>query len=282
MVFRKKMKIGYQGIQGAYSEIAARQFFTDVDSELIGLENFDEIFSNVYNQVLDFGVVPIENSLAGSIHKNIDLLNKFDLKIIGEIYLKVNHNLLAIKGAKIENIKEVYSHWQALAQCEDNLRRVLPTAKVREYFDTAGSARYVSQEGDITKASIGSSLAAEKYGLEILQEEFQDNKSNFTRFVIISKNYQKLNGDGKKYKTSIIFSGTSVPGFLYKVLGSFASRNINLTKIESRPIPNDVWNYFFYIDFAGKFSDILCIEALDEIKEITTNLKVLGSYISEH
>jgi chorismate mutase/prephenate dehydratase len=276
------MKIGYQGIEGAYSQIASKQFFKDPGCEFIGFENFEEIFLGVYEGILDYGVVPIENSLAGTIHKNIDLLNKFDLRIVGEVYLKINHNLLGIKGSKLEDIKEVYSHWQALAQCEDNIRKILPQVKIREYFDTAGSAKYISLEMDKSKAAIASSLTAEKYGLEVLNGEFEDNKNNFTRFVIINKNYRELLEENKKYKTSIIFSGNSVPGFLYNVLKSFADRDINLTKIESRPIPEDIWNYFFYIDFVGKFDDENCAHALEEVKKYTTNFKILGSYISEH
>lgn len=274
------MKIGYQGIEGAYSEIAAKQFFKSGNCELTGLKDFNEIFSQAHDGILDFAVVPIENSLAGSIHKNIDLLNTFNLKIVGEIYLRISHNLLGIRGSRMEDIKEVYSHWQALSQCEDTIRTILPTVKIQEYFDTAGSAKFVSDTNDVTKAAIASQLSAEKYDLEIIQPNFQDHDNNFTRFVVINRDFLKIKDEAEKYKTSIIFEGKGVPGFLYTVLGSFATRNINLTKIESRPLPARVWSYFFYIDLEGKFNDPDVRAALEEIALVTTNLKVLGSYPS--
>jgi chorismate mutase/prephenate dehydratase len=276
------MKIGYQGIAGAYSEMASKKFFTSNDDEFVGCQTFDEIFDKVDGGELDFGVVPIENSLAGSIHRNIDLLNRHNLKIIGEIYLKVEHNLLGLKDSKLEDIKEVYSHWQALAQCERTLKRELPRASIKEHFDTAGAARFVSEQNDKTKASVSSKLASEIYGLEILKENIQDDNNNYTRFVIISKKYLKDLEVDKKYKTSITFSGKSVPGFLYSILKNFAEHNINLTKIESRPIPNDTWNYFFYIDFEGRFDDKEMVQILQKTAELTNDLKVLGSYTTVH
>ncbi len=273
------MKIGFQGVHGAYSEAAGKLFFTDTHCEFVGLKNFEDIFKDVQNSSLDYGIIPTENSLAGSVYKNIDLLNKYDLKIVGEVYLKVEHNLLGIKGAVIGDITEVYSHWQALAQCESNINKFLPHATVSEYFDTAGSAKHISELGDKNKASIGSKLAGEVYGLEILKENFEDNNNNYTRFVVIHKKYENL--DTKKsarHKTSVTFSGNSVPGFLYSVLKSFAERGINLTKIESRPIPEKTWNYFFYIDFEGRYDDEKVAPALKEILTITPDLKVLGSY----
>lgn len=273
------MKIGYQGIAGAYSEMASRSFFQNDNYEYIGYKNFEDIYNALEDNTLDYGVLPIENSLAGSIHKNIDLLNKHNFKIVGEKYLKISHNLMSVKGADLGTITDVYSHWQALAQCEDNIKKTLPNAKVNEYFDTAGSAEYVSKTGDISKAAIASQYASKLFNLEILQSDFQDDKNNYTRFVILNKSFSKLENDGvKKFNTSITFSGKNVAGFLFKVLKSFADRNINLTKIESRPKPKDLWNYFFYVDFEGKFDDLDCAQALAEVLDISSDLKVLGSY----
>lgn len=273
------MNIGFQGVHGAYSELAGREFFSDADTTFIGLKSFEDIFIGIKNGSLDYGMIPIENSLAGSVHKNIDLLNTYDLKIVGEIYLKVDHNLLGTPDSKLEDITEVYSHWQALAQCEDSIKSYLPNAKVSEYFDTAGSAKFVSDTKDNTKAGIASKLAAETYGLKILQANFEDNHNNYTRFVIVHKDYQNLDTNpDRKHKTSITFSGNSVAGFLYSILKCFADRNINLTKIESRPIPEKTWNYFFYIDFEGTYNEDRCAAALDKIKMIVPDLKVLGSY----
>lgn len=281
--YSKLMKIGFQGVPGAYSEMAARKFFGKSDLEYIGLRNFEDIFKDVYEDSLDFGMIPIENSLAGSIHKSIDLLNKYDLRIIGEVYLRVEHNLLGVPGANIRDIKEIYSHWQALAQCEDTIKNLLPEASVKEYFDTAGSAEYVAKESDPSKGAIASKLASEIYGLSVIKENVEDNKNNYTRFVVINKKYADLeNSSTNKYKTSITFSGNSVPGFLYSILKSFAIRNINLTKIESRPIPEKTWGYFFYIDFEGRFNDPDCEQALKEAIKITPDLKVLGSYKADN
>ena len=274
------MNIGFQGVHGAYSELAGREFFSDNDeANFVGLQNFEDIFIGVKEGSLDYGMIPVENSLAGSVHKNIDLLNKYDLKIVGEVYLKVEHNLLGTPDSTLGDIKEVYSHWQALAQCEDSIKSHLPNAKVGEYFDTAGSAKFVSEAKDKTKAGIASKLAAETYGLKILKGNFEDNHNNYTRFVIVNKNYQDLDTNpDRKHKTSVTFSGNSVAGFLYSILKCFADRNINLTKIESRPIPEKTWNYFFYVDFEGKYNDEKCATALDEIRKIVPDLKVLGSY----
>jgi chorismate mutase/prephenate dehydratase len=183
-------KVGFQGISGAYSEMAAKKVFKDEELEIFGLHNFEDIFAGVHSGDLDFGVVPIENSLAGSIHKNIDNLNKYNLKIVGEVYLEINHCLLGLPGAKLSEIKEVYSHWQALAQCEDNIHKTLPEANVREYFDTAGAAKFVYDENDVSKACIASELAKDKYELEILIKGFQDSNNNYTRFIVIGKDFQ--------------------------------------------------------------------------------------------
>lgn len=273
------MKIGFQGVRGAYSEMAGKQFFTDEGDNFIGSQSFKEIFKSVDKGETDYGMIPIENSLAGTVHKNVDLLKSFDLKIVGEVYLRVEHCLLGVKGSKIEEVDEVYSHWQALAQCSESIKKFLPNAKVSEYFDTAGSAEFISKLSDKKKAAIASKLAGEIYGLDVLKSNFEDNKSNYTRFVIVNKNYQDLEKvPNSKHKTSITFSGKSVPGFLFSVLKSFAQRNINITKIESRPIPEDTWNYFFYLDFEGKFDDADCAKALEEIKNVAHDLKILGSY----
>lgn len=277
------MKVGFQGIHGAYSELACTEFFVGNDASFVGMQTFERIFIGVKGGSLEYGMIPIENSLAGSVHKNIDLLNTYDLKIVGEIYLKVEHNLLGTKDSTLEEIKEVCSHWQALAQCEDSIQTYVPHAYVSEYFDTAGSARFVAELGDRTKAAIASRLAAETYGLKVLKEHFEDNHNNYTRFVIVNKSYTDLDADPhRKHKTSITFSGNSVAGFLYSVLKCFADKNINLTKIESRPIPEKTWNYFFYVDFEGTYNDGKCAQALSEVRAIVPDLKVLGSYPAYH
>lgn len=276
------MRIGFQGVLGAYSELTGRRFFANSenkDFEYLGFQNFEDIFKAIKEDKIDRGIIPIENSLAGSVYKNIDLLKAYDLEVSGEIYQRIEHNLLAKKGTKLEEVNKIYSHWQALAQCEKNIKLKIPNAIPCEYFDTAGSAEFVSKCENKDFGAIASSLASLIYDLEILIPNLEDDKNNYTRFLIINKFQKNKEIDNSKiYKTSIIFSGTSMPGFLYSVLKSFAERNINLTKIESRPIPEETWNYFFYVDFEGNLNDTKIKEALDEIKEISPDLKVLGSY----
>lgn len=277
-----KISVGYQGISGAYSEMASEKFFNKNKKNInfIGYETFEQIFEAVSNSQLEYGVVPVENSLAGSIHKNFDLLGKHKLRIIGEVYLHINHQLLALPGTKLKDIKEVYSHWQALAQTENNIKKLLPQAKQVEYFDTAGSAEYVKKTNDKSKASVASKKAGEVYGLKSLNKNFEDDKNNYTRFVIINHQYFKLENKKEKYKTSIIFTGKNIAGFLYRTLECFAKRDINLTKIESRPVSKKPWQYYFYIDFEGKYNDKKVEEALVELQKITKELKILGSYIA--
>lgn len=276
-------KIGYQGVPGAYSEMAGEKFVKEnrIDkAELMPLADFEKIFDLVDNGHLTFGIIPVENSLAGSIHKNFDLLGQHNLKVVGEVYVHVNHQLLGLPNAELSGIKEVYSHYQALAQCAHNIKEFLPNAKVIEYFDTAGSAEYIKKEGDKTKAALASVKAGKMHKLKVLKKDFQDDINNYTRFLVISNNYQKLVTQSKKdfYKTSIIFAGGNVTGFLFKALACFSLRDINLSKIESRPVPKSPWSYYFYLDFAGKYDDLVVINALSNLKEIAKEVKVLGSY----
>ncbi len=281
-----KINIGYQGIAGAYSEMASENFgnknFVKINKnnfECFGQNTFEEIFQKVESGELDYGVVPVENSLAGSIHKNYDLLAKHDLKIIGEEIVHVKHQLLVLPGTKLKDIKEVYSHWQALAQCEHNIKKFLPDVKVVEYFDTAGAAQMLLETKDKSRAAISSIKACAVYGLLVLKADFQDDKDNFTRFVVISKNFIKLNGSANsKFKTSILFAGNAKTGFLFKALACFSLRDINLTKIESRPIPKSPWDYYFYVDIDGKYDDEIVKYAIENLGQICKFVKVLGSY----
>jgi prephenate dehydratase len=298
------MKIGYQGVSGAYSEMAADIYVVDnkiKNAKIIGYTDFDSIFSDVENRNLDLGVVPVENSLAGSIHKNFDLLGKHNLKVVGEVYVHVNHQLLVIPGTKISEVKEIYSHYQALAQCEHNIKEFLPQAKAVEYFDTAGSAEFVSKQGDKSKASLASVKAGKIHNLKVLKKDFQDDKNNYTRFLVIAREYVKFSpttpnpSSGRRgtralvtptfqggvrggYKTSIIFAGGNVTGFLFKALACFSLRDINLSKIESRPVPKSPWDYYFYLDFNGKYDDEKVKNAIKNLEEIASYVKVLGSY----
>lgn len=265
------MKIAFQGEPGAYSEQAVFNYFGDV--ETLPCEAFDIVFDSVVSGVCDAGLVPIENSLAGSIHQNYDLLLRHDLYIVGEYLLRVQHCLIALPNVKKEEIKKVISHPQALGQCAAYLRGL--GVKTESVYDTAGSVKIVKESGDRGMAAIASRRAAEIYGMHILEEGVEDNPENYTRFLAISKTAGKPEGEAK---TSIVFTLKNQPGALFKALSVFALRDIDLTKIESRPLQGKPWEYLFYIDFVGATHEETSHKALDHLGEYALMLRVLGSY----
>ena len=272
--------IAFQGEPGAYSEAAALEFF-GADVLTLPSHSFEGVFTAVTQGIASHGILPIENSLAGSIHRNYDLLLRNTLHIVGEYHHRVSHCLLAIPGVALEEIRQVHSHPQALAQCEENLTR-LGLEQIVE-ADTAGSAHWLREAGDRRAAAIASRRAAQVYQLNILVENLEDNPANFTRFLIITDRPQEIaDSDLENYKTSVVFSLPNRPGSLFKAMSVFALRDIDLTKIESRPIPGKPWEYMFYIDFAGYAGSPVCERALAHLEEITVSLRILGSYPRHH
>ncbi len=271
-----RIRVAYQGEPGAYSELAAREYFgADINSQ--PCTDFDTVFEIVTRRECTHGLIPVENSLAGSIHRNYDLMLRHELHIAGEYHLRVSHCLLALPGVRINEIQRVHSHPQALAQCETNLKR-MGVARVAE-ADTAGSARLIRQQGDEQAAALASRRAAEVYNLDILAEHMEDNPANYTRFLALAPQpLQVEDPESGDYKTSIVFSLKNKPGALFKALSVFALRDIDLTKIESRPIPGQLWEYMFYVDFAGHSGQTNCGRALDHLAELAPFLRVLGSY----
>jgi prephenate dehydratase len=270
------LQIAFQGEPGAYSEVAALEYF-DPGTKTIPQNSFEQVFSRVSEGGCDYGLIPIENSLAGSIHRNYDLMLRHDLHITGEYHLRVSHCLLALPGVQLSDIRRVHSHPQALAQCEIRLAELELEPVVEA--DTAGSARLLCEWNDRHAAALASRRAAEVYGLDILVDHMEDNPANFTRFLAISR--QPLEPEDplrEEYKTSVVFSMDNRPGALFKALSVFALREIDLTKIESRPIAGRPWDYMFYIDFAGFAGTPVCRRALEHLQEITTFWRVLGSY----
>ena len=266
------MKVAFQGEKGAYSESAVYKFFSE-SVEVKPCRDLAEAFESVDKQETKFGVVPVENSLEGSVNQTYDLFLKYDLKVCGEVVIRVSHCLVANKGTTLKQVKTVYSHPQALAQCRNFLERsgweLIPT------YDTAGSAKMLKEKNLKDAAAIASERAAELYGLKILAREIEDNPNNYTRFFVLSKQDSPMTGNDK---TSIIFAAAHKPGSLYQALGEFAKRGISLTKIESRPTKQTPWEYNFYLDFEGHRSEPRCIEALDALKEYSAFIKILGSY----
>lgn len=268
-----RMKIvAFQGEHGAYSEQAARQHF---GSEIVTLPcaSFEAIFAALESGEADFGVLPVENSLAGSINRAYDLLLEHDLRAWGEILLRVRHNLLAPAGTNLAELHTVRSHPQALAQCEHWLNQ--RGLKAVTWYDTAGSAKELAANPEPGVAAIASALAAETYGLEVLASGIEDLAWNYTRFFVIGRGDPPVTG---KAKTSLVFAVTHEPGSLVACLGEFSSRGINLTKIESRPRRNRPWHYVFYLDFEGHWQDPACQQALVSLLARAAFVKLLGSY----
>ena len=268
------MRIAFQGEPGAYSEAAAIRFTDHAD--LLPCESFDDVFTAVATGKATHGILPVENSIGGSIHRNYDLLLEHDLPIVGEVVLDITHNLLVLPGTTMEQVKKIYSHPQALAQCERFLRS-LPGVSVEATYDTAGSAKLVKEKGLKDAAAIASERAAQVFGLEILKPEIQDFSDNITRFLVVSRT---ADSDLQADKTTVVFSLPNEPGSLFKALSVFALREIDLTKIESRPIRGRPWEYLFYVDLPVGRHDLRCARALVHLAEFARSMRTLGSYPS--
>ncbi len=273
------MKIAFQGEHGAYSEQAVFDYFGEVES--LPCESFDAVFEAVNTGRSEAALIPIENSLAGSIHQNYDLLLRYDLRIVGEYLLRVRHCLIALPGVQKADIKKAISHPQALGQCAGYLRK--RGIQAEAVYDTAGSVKMLKESGARDTAGVASRRAAEIYGMQILEEGIEDNAENYTRFLAIQKEavvpaaLSESKGAGEA-KTSIVFTLKNQPGSLFKAMSVFALRDIDLTKIESRPLQGKPWEYLFYIDFIGSAEEDRSKRALDHLSEYALTLRVLGSY----
>ncbi|HUV46349.1 MAG TPA: prephenate dehydratase [Dehalococcoidia bacterium] len=264
--------VAFQGEIGAYSEEAAFHFFGP-SVKVKPCESLDDVFKVVEGAEVPFGIVPIENSLEGSISRVYDLLLNSSLKVCGEMGLRVVHCLIANPGARVDLIRKVYSHPQALGQCQAFLKHL--NCELIPTYDTAGSVKMVKGMGVVDGAAIASARAAEIYGMKIIASEIEDNPNNFTRFFILSRQDSPPSGNDK---TSIVFSVKHEPGTLYEFLKELAIRNINLTKLESRPTRQKPWDYNFYLDFEGHRQDKVSQEALEYLEQTSLFVKVLGSY----
>jgi len=238
--------------------------------------SFEDVFDAVKGGPASYGVLPIENSIGGSIHRNFDLLVEHELPIVGEVELPVVHHLLALPGTTMEQVRRIYSHPQALAQC-DRFLRTLKGVEVIATYDTAGSAKLIADEQMHDAAAIASARAAEVFGLTPLRSSIQDYEHNVTRFLIIGRRPLSATPPDK---TTIVFTLGNEPGALFKALSVFALRGIDLTKLESRPIPGRKWEYLFYADLAAARDELPCGRALSHLAEFAPMLRVLGSYPS--
>ncbi len=266
------VRIAFQGEPGAYSEAAARRFGPDAD--VMPCRSFEEVFAAVAEGRASHGVLPMENSIGGSIHRNYDLLVEHELPIVGEIELPVDHCLLARPGTRLSDLTAVYSHPQALAQCEEYLRR-MTNVEIIAVYDTAGGAKMVAEGTRTDAGAIASRRAGELFGLEVLDEAVQDFASNITRFVIVARS---SNVAEDANKTSLVFALKSTPGALFRALSCFALRDINLTKLESRPIRGRPWRYMFYADVDIARHSLAYGRAAAQLGEFTEWVRTLGSY----
>jgi prephenate dehydratase len=266
-------KIAFQGTDGAYSEQAALAFFGRKISTC-GFEHFEDVFKGVVSGRAQCGVVPIENSLAGSIHQNYDLLLKYHVWICGEIKLRIQHHLIVNPGVSARDLRRVYSIAPALDQCQEFLSRLKGVEQV-PYSNTAAAVKMIRDKHLMDSGAIASKAAAQKYRMKILHSAIEDNEKNYTRFVVLTKKVIKPSG---KCKTSLVFALKNVPGALWKSLSVFAIQDLDLYKIESRPIPGSPWQYIFYLDLGGDIFNKSIKRAVDHLSEITTYLKVLGSF----
>ena len=283
MATRKKqsaLRAAFQGDPGAFSHKAAM--------DLLGPEvvveprqRFEEVFMALRDGAADAAVIPIENTLHGSVHENYDHLLQFDFRIVAETNVRIVHNLIAVPGVRFKDVKRVFSHPVALNQCIDFFK-ANPQIEREPFYDTAGSVKMVMSEGLKDAAAIASAVSAEIYGAKILKRSIEDDRQNFTRFFLLRRADQPplvLNEQGKKgWKTSLVFTIRNQPGSLFKALSAFALRELSMIKIESRPLRGKPWEYLFYVDFLGNTEDERVQRALSHLQELADMLRVLGCY----
>jgi prephenate dehydratase len=267
----------YQGAPGAFSEEAAL-IFIGTDARLLACREFQDVFEAVCDGRSRGGVIPIENTLAGSVHACYDLLNEFELKIVAETVLHVAHDLIAVPGVRFEEIREVRSHPVALAQCENFFRRHPQLIPVSVY-DTAGAVETLIHDKRRNAAAIASHRAAEVYGANVLVCDIQDHTENYTRFLFVKSAADDVHPEpGKQYKTTILFKAGNRPGALFECLRPFAERGVDLAKLESRPLPAEPFQYLFYADLIGSTADGRLSEALHDLRQTAPFVRILGSY----
>ena len=275
------MRIAFQGEIGAFSEEAARRLFPD-GSDLIAMPSMEDVFGAVESGTAERGVIPIDNSLFGSVHINYDHLRSHQVSIVGELKLRIRHYLMALPGATLEGIRSVLSHPQALGQCSEFLKSNLPQAELVPSYDTAGAAKLVAQRTDLHQAAIAPQRAAAEYGLSILAASIESHNQNYTRFLALAQqsNASHLTDNKERpAKTSIAFAPrANVPGALFKCLAVFFLRDLDLFKVESRPLIGQPGKYIFYLDVDGSVHDQVLQQALRHLSEISAELLVLGSY----
>jgi prephenate dehydratase len=277
----KALPIAFQGERGAFSEEAARKL-TGREIEVLPCTRFEDVFRALEQGRAGGAAVPIENTLAGSVHENYDHLLNFEFPIVGETSVRIVHHLMAPQGVPFSGIKQVFSHPVALNQCLDFFAKNPQIERV-PFYDTAGSAKMVIEKGLKDAGAIASEVAAEIYGARILRRSIESDRQNFTRFFLLrtirDARRNPVQAPAKtQWKTSLVFSTRNVPGSLFRALSAFALRDLSLTKIESRPLRGKPWEYLFYVDFLGRADAPAAVNALNHLREIADFLRVFGSY----
>ena len=269
-----KLIVGYQGVSGAFSEEAVKKFFSGQEYEERCYSDFITMLSDVENGALDYAMFPVENTTTGIIARTYDHFQNYDIHAVGEVVVPIRECLIACPGAALEEIREVYSHPEALSQCQEMFKKY-PWMSPHAHEDTALSVSYIRDSGDKTKAALASELAAEAYGMDILVQDVQDNEVNMTRFLCMTG---KAEYPEDADKVSIRMVTSHSPGALFNALGIFAALGINVLKLESRPIYGRIFEYCFYLDFAGDLNDADTVEALRRLSYDCVELNVFGNY----
>ncbi len=267
-------KVGLQGNHGTFSEIAVVKYFAQEEIEEIAYRNFVEIMNDLENHSIDYAVLPVENTTTGIIARTYDLFQYYHIHAIGEVLVPIREDLIVVPGTKLEEIREVYSHPEALSQCSQFFDQN-PQMKAVPYQDTAKSVEYVKECNDPSKAALGSYLAGEYYEMESLLQSVQDSKTNMTRFLVVTWREEE---PSIANKTSLMIKCNHEPGSLYRVLGILAQRHINMVKLESRPVAGKVFEYQFYLDIEGTQKDENVLAAMEEMQEHCIELRSFGSY----
>jgi prephenate dehydratase len=273
-----KREVAFQGELGAFSQVAVSQLAPGWKP--VPFSAFEQVFEAVANGKCQAAVIPIENTLHGSVYENYDHLLKYDLSIQGETFVRIVHNLIVPPGVKRAQIRRVYSHQVALNQCRHFFENN-PAFERTPYYDTAGSVKMLMEKGLKDAGAIASATAAEIYGARILQRSVEDNPENYTRFFLLRQPKKGRTArpiPDVRYKTSVVFTVRNIPGALFRALSAFALRDLNLTKIESRPLRGKPWDYLFYVDFIGHTADQTTMNALGHLAELADMWRVLGCY----
>jgi prephenate dehydratase len=273
---KKSHSAAFQGELGAFSQAAAEKLLGK-RAKMYACETFKDVFEALRSAAVTHAVVPIENTLHGSVHENYDHLLDYDARICGETSIRISHQLIALPDVRFQNIRRVFSHPVAINQCRkffDKYRHMQPVP----FYDTAGSVKMLREKSPPGAAAIASESAATIYGGRILKRNIEDDRQNFTRFFLLTKQQEIFAPSDRPWKTSLVFATRNIPGALFKAMACFALRDLNLTKIESRPLRGKPWEYLFYLDLLGRDSDPAVRNALANLAETTHFVKVLGSY----